>query len=624
MICTIYKNIYETTAGENQFRPISYALNRIKNCKSQEKVNEIRATIDKEKANAQKKNLPSICFSGKFPNRNDGKNLQHSGFIVIDFDHVEVAEKMAELQKDEYFYALWVSPSGNGIKGLIRVADGSKHREHFTAFRERYPEIDASGINESRVCFESADPHLYTNEKSKVWAKVTKIEKIESRVTLSDEKDIFDKLLKWQANKHGAFVNGERNTFIFKLAGGCCRFGLHKDSCLFFLLTNYPPSNSFTKKEMSQAVESAYKRNPFGTAEFVRDTLIDKVSRNEIEVTEKDIEEYKDGEPAKDVIYGASVKAQAFDIYFNGYEKVNGIGVEDIDYLFKFKTGEVTLLTGIGNYGKSTFYKWFIVMRMYLFDEKFAVFGPEDNPANEFYHDFAEIILGCDATPSNPKKPKITDYDRAIDYVNEHVFYLYPQDVSPTPDYIKARFLEMIFKEKVSGCIIDPFNRMTHRYVQYGNRMDLYLEAILSQFARFAQENNQYFFVIAHPTKEALTRNASGNYDRPHSGVVAGGAMWNNMMDNILVYHRPLRKTDPDSTQCELTTEKVRRQKTVGKIGTRVFEYDFKRRRFIFNGVDPLQELINTKGQVPKQASILTAGYQTENTRPPAEFWNEP
>ena len=56
-----------------------------------------------------------------------------------------------------------------------------------------------------------------------------------------------------------------------------------------------------------------------------------------------------------------------------GFEKVIGIGVPEIDFHFKPKRGEITLLTGIGNYGKSAFKKWYILTRILLFGEKIII-----------------------------------------------------------------------------------------------------------------------------------------------------------------------------------------------------------------------------------------------------------
>ena len=82
--------------------------------------------------------------------------------------------------------------------------------------------------------------------------------------------------------------------------------------------------------------------------------LIDKVTRQELQV---DKAVFDEGIKLKDVIYGIDVKEQALSIYDSGYAQVDGIGVPDLDDKFKPKRGEITVLTGIGNYGKSSFKK---------------------------------------------------------------------------------------------------------------------------------------------------------------------------------------------------------------------------------------------------------------------------
>ena len=132
---TIYSDIYSKKAYH---RPIEFVLERIKNGISKDKVLEIRKQLDKERANTLKKNLPSVCFSGKFTNeRTDSSIIEHSGFIVLDFDNIyDVPNKRLELQSLAYCYACWISPSGNGVKMLVKIADGKKHLEHFYSLKK--------------------------------------------------------------------------------------------------------------------------------------------------------------------------------------------------------------------------------------------------------------------------------------------------------------------------------------------------------------------------------------------------------------------------------------------------------------------------------------------------------
>ena len=615
MIATIFKNIF---SKEPHFITIEKALERIKSGSSKELVIEIRNTLDKEKANKIKLNLPSVCFSGKFGNdRKDEQLIEHSGFIVLDFDDIsELREKQTDIISHDFVYACWVSPSGNGLKALVKIADGSKHREHFQSLQEVFPEIDRSGINVSRVCYESFDPEIYVNDKASVFAKAKKIEKITVTENQNvDDSENFRRILKWLTNKNDAFVTGERNTYIFKLASACCRFGIDENAALGLISAEYTVSNDFTMSEMKSAVKSGYRanRNNFGTASIQKEKLVSKETNYEIDVKREFTEENGENYRIEDVVYGIDVKDRALSINERGFEKIMGVGIPELDYLFKPKRGEITLLTGIGNYGKTAWQKSQILGRIIMFGEKIATFSPEDTPAEEYFHDFVEMLLGCECTPFNPNRPSNEVYEAAYDFISKHIFYISAEMLSPTPQYIKEKFLELIVQEKVDFCCIDPFNQMTNDYKGFGGRTDKYLETLLADFSRFAKKNDVYFWVIAHP--KLMERDKSGNYKCPDVFDVADGAMWNNKMDNILVYHRPFAQTDPNNPLAEFHSKKIKK-KSVGRKGFMLVEYVWERRRFFIEGRDFIQEMLNKKSYdfwKRKEASQAWLPYQDEN-----------
>ena len=553
--------------------------------------------------------MPSVCFSGKFNTRTDDGLIEHSGFVVLDFDKVyEIGELMAKLTTYEFVYAAWISPRANGVKALIKIADPEKHIEHFDALKEIFPDADKSGRNVSRVCYESYDPNIYINEKAVAFKKIKSVEKVETKDVISNETDVFRKLLKWLSNKNDAFVKGERNVFIFKLASACCRFGVTQSASEALILNEFPPSNDFTLSECKKAINSAFKCNSFGSSIFEKDMLVDKVTRKEIEFDEAI---FDTNVKPRDVIYAEEVKAQALDIFNNGYEKVKGIGVDAFDRLFKLKGGDMTVISGIANMGKSQLVKWFMLMRILVHQDKFAVFAPEDFPTQEYYHDFVEMYLGAACVPENPNRPSIHDFDAVYDMIGKHIFFIYPKDVSPTPQYIKERFLEMMIKEKVTCLVIDPFNQLTHDYGKQRN--DLYLETILGDFNRFAKSNDIPLLIVAHP--KTPDKNAQGNYKVPEATDLSGGMMWMNKCDNVLVYHRPHSITDPNDITCDIFTKKIKRQKSVGKIGWTSCEYNREKRRFIFDKIDPMEYILMPKSAIPQNPF-------TPNNKLPENFWD--
>ncbi|MGD9928879.1 MAG: toprim domain-containing protein [Mangrovibacterium sp.] len=100
--------------------------------------------IDDKEANRQFKaaNFDFVTFSGSFTTRNEAGLLEHSGYLVLDFDHLEdVQAAKAQLLKDPYFETqlLFVSPNGNGLKWIIEidVTGQYTHGQYFVADQKR-------------------------------------------------------------------------------------------------------------------------------------------------------------------------------------------------------------------------------------------------------------------------------------------------------------------------------------------------------------------------------------------------------------------------------------------------------------------------------------------------------
>lgn len=137
---------------------------------------ELRAITD-EKANRAFKSgkFSFVTFSGTFSQRNEQGLIHHSGYMVLDFDHLEnVAAVKDRLLKDPYFETqlLFVSPNGNGLKWVVEIDVSGKysHGQNFDAIKNYVKsthqlEIDKSGRDVCRVCFLSWDPEAFIHPK---------------------------------------------------------------------------------------------------------------------------------------------------------------------------------------------------------------------------------------------------------------------------------------------------------------------------------------------------------------------------------------------------------------------------------------------------------------------------
>ena len=122
---------------------IETALQRIREGKSQQIVEQVRALTQKDARNEKKKLLPAICFSGKFEKRADTACIEHSGIICLDFDGFDSDQELEDfkfdLMLDKFTLSVFLSPSGDGLKVLVRIPkDIENHKLYFKGLEKYY------------------------------------------------------------------------------------------------------------------------------------------------------------------------------------------------------------------------------------------------------------------------------------------------------------------------------------------------------------------------------------------------------------------------------------------------------------------------------------------------------
>jgi len=275
---TIFKNIQATSTPF--FIDVNKIFDRIRKCHSKELVKKIRKEPEKKARDIIKKDLPSICFSGRFKNRSIKGCLQHSGLICVDFDKYEnetiYNEQREILKSDKYTFALFTSPSGNGLKVIVKIpAKIDEHTQRFKALQEYYksPYFDITTQDISRVCYESIDSDIYINENSEEFTDIIKDEhfEIETRppvLKLNSDIQIINKLQKWFDKKY-TMGKGERNANLFKFASALNEFGITYNDAISHL-NNYEASD-FNRSEIERTVKSAYSNTTVHNTKYFED-----------------------------------------------------------------------------------------------------------------------------------------------------------------------------------------------------------------------------------------------------------------------------------------------------------------------------------------------------------------
>jgi hypothetical protein len=269
---TIFKNLSQTNTPF--YRDISIILDRIKNGTSKEIVLKVRTAKDETEANQIKKTLPSICFCGTFKNRADNSIIEHSGFICLDFDKYENKEILLEdrekLIKNKYTYALFISPSGNGLKVIVKIPkDIENHKMYFDALEKYYnnSHFDTTSKNISRICFESYDEYLFINESSIEWTEKLEVQNFDYRdkaptIKLENESEIIKRLWTWFIKEH-SISKGQRNHNLFILVSAFSDYGISDIEASRFCRQFI--EKDFSENEIDRVIRSAYSK---GKANF--------------------------------------------------------------------------------------------------------------------------------------------------------------------------------------------------------------------------------------------------------------------------------------------------------------------------------------------------------------------
>lgn len=279
------------------------------------------------------------------------------------------------------------------------------------------------------------------------------------------------------------------------------------------------------------------------------------------------------------------VSDELIDLFKKGQTQGDTTQYGELDQIFKWKKKEINLWTGYANAGKTTFLLHLMMILSMYDGRKWAIFSPENFPASDFFVDLIEMFVGKHIDDRKGNKMSEEEYAHAIEFINDHIIYVYPPDVQNI-DTVHEIFRKLHLKHGLYGVVIDPFNQLDDLF-EGNNRDDQILSVMLKDIKRFALMNNISYNIVAHP------RNVMPDKDgkRPEVEVwhLAGGAMWANKMDNILVIDRPEWWRDKTSTYTKVRTLKIKRRRTGGKAGGECdFDYLQSQSRYCLMGSDKM------------------------------------
>ena len=550
MKVTIFKDVLHK--DDPHHLTLESALHRIQTGRSSTKISEIRAG-NKDK----KKELPVVCFSGEFSSRHDDKLHTHSGYIVLDFDHVDVDATKRALATDDYIYSCWTSPSGNGVKALVKVSDPTRHRDHFRAMVKYFErthglQIDESGINESRACFESYDPDIIIKDDYKKFGHFT-TEHAEAQVPTNEAYDYTDYMrLNLAARMIRNAPDGEKHRVLVnasRLCGG------------------YIAAGKMEHDEVVRILHREICKRDIESEDHALNTILDGIEIGKRMPIKDLIEEEKsvqremllnDGDMS--FISSDDEDFRWIDDYSQGKVKVGlDTGDPKLDEFFRYKK-EFVIVNGHSNVGKTTTMLYMIANSAVRHDWKWVIYSSENRTAS--------VKMSLMQFAMDKKVADMTYLERkqAYKWVNDHFVVISNSQVYGYSDIIL--FVEKIMRQQpVDAIFVDPYNSLRLDMGKKGVSSHEYHYEAASEFLTFSKANDIAVWLNMHAVTEAQRRKGDDGLPvAPYAEDTEGGGKFVNRADCFITIHRKVQSMDADIRRMsEIHIRKVREVETGGR-----------------------------------------------------------
>lgn len=549
MKVTIFKNVYDKTNPHHI--ALETALQRIQTGKSSTLVSDVR-NGDKEK----KKELPVVCFSGEFSSRSDDALFEHSGFLVLDFDHVDVDSTKAALGMDDFIHSCWTSPSGNGIKALVHITNPERHRDHFRALVKYFErthglELDESGINESRACFESYDPDIIIKDDYNKFGHFT-TEHAEAQTPTNEAYDYTDYMkLNLAARMIRQAKDGEKWITLNRasiLCGGYVAAGrMEEEEVLRVLFREVCKREVDNEDHAKQTIIAGVEK---GKQMPIRDIIDEeKSAQREMLLSDGDMS----------FISSDDEDFRWIDDFSQGKIEIGlDTGDPKLDEFFRYKK-EFVIVNGHSNVGKTTTMLYLIANSSIRHDWKWVIYSSENRTAS------VKMQLMQFAMDKKVADMTYAERKQAYKWVQEHFTIINNNQIYSYSDIIL--FMEKVMRQQpVDAIFVDPYNSLKLDMKGSGIGVHDYHYEAASEFLTFSKANDVAVWLNMHAVTEAQRRKGpDGLPVAPYAEDTEGGGKFVNRADCFMTIHRKVQAMDHDIRKLsELHVRKVREVETGG------------------------------------------------------------
>ena len=537
MIVSTFSNIKDTKNPKN----IS-ASDLVKRFKVDDRYNIGKMQKLSERAyKEEKQKLPIATFGGTFAERKNSELKTASGLLTLDFDGLtNVEQTFNDLINDPTCFACFRSPSGKGVKALVKipvVKSDEEYKAYFAYYKKHYPNLDDSGKDIARACFFCYDPYLYLREDCDTAPVQTVKKKKDTRQQKQVNHSSNDyKLLSRCCDLiRGAKEHDKHNTILkaARLAGGFVAIGVMQ----------YEEAERILLQEADNIRED-WNDNRRVIEDGLKNGMLSPVEKPlQKQQLEKELEEQENILKFGKIYYTVADKYDnLLELRANGQQKGYEVNHKELDKHMTVKMGTTTYVYGAPYSGKTQF--WFEIL-LCLSEQhglRHAIFSPETGTASEIFAELISMYARGDFYNTFKKQIHEDEFNKAAQFVNEHFFVVDPEiNIITHKDFFAyVSEIERVYNIKIHTTTIDPFNEFHQDFSKNNGRQDLYLEDVLTEVRQNAKFYDRHNCIITHVTdQQAQIKDGKRYYPQATFREIAGGQAWSRKGMQMVSGWRP-------------------------------------------------------------------------------------
>lgn len=291
-----------------------------------------------------------------------------------------------------------------------------------------------------------------------------------------------------------------------------------------------------------------------------------------------------------EMVSGDELRERVLKLWETGDEPGVYAGWEKLKNLYRPRLGEMTIVTGAPNAGKSTWLDDF-ALRVAVGDEspsgersagwRWLIYSAEQFPPQRHASKLLQKLTGKPFNEGPTTRISREEIRAAWPLIDRHFTILDPSFTGCNLDRILEVAHEINAKRGLEGLILDPFNVISATSRTKQSSEHEFINEMLVKLRVFAQSERMHIVVVAHPTK---LKREEGETEYPvvRPWDISGSGHWFNHADAIVSVWRAMRDEERVLRgEVEIHVQKIRFQPECGQLGMTRLYFDRITTRFL-------------------------------------------